>query len=80
MYIDIPNVWPDLLELWTEGTPCNKLPDYKILYWDDSYIKFHFRKTIEFGFLIDDRVDNRMLTILYGPNPAQSDWVKNMNM
>ncbi len=30
----IPDVWPDLIELWTEGTSCNKLPDYKILYWD----------------------------------------------
>ncbi len=50
--IDIPDVWPDLLELWTEGTPCNKFPDYKMLYYDDSYIKFHFGKPIVCGLLI----------------------------
>ncbi len=32
------------------------------------------------GILIDDRVDDRMLTTLYGPNPAQSDWCKRMTM
>ncbi len=30
--MDIPDVWPDLNELWTEGTSCNKIPDCQILY------------------------------------------------
>ncbi len=78
--LDIPDVWPELNELWTDGTTCNKLPDYKSLYWDWSYIIFHYGKPIVCGVLIDDRVDNHMLTTLYGPNPAQSDWCKSMTM
>ncbi len=78
--IDIPDVWPNLNGLWTEGKPCNKLPDNEILYRYDSYIKLHFRKPIVCGLLIDDSVNDRMLTTLYGPNPGQSDWCKNMIM
>ncbi len=71
--IDIPDVLPDLNELWSEGTSCNKLPDYKMLCWDRSYIKFHYGQPIVCGILIDDRVDDRMLTTLYGPNPYEAD-------
>ncbi len=32
------------------------------------------------GLLLDDRIDDHMLTTLYGPNPAQSDRCKNMTV
>ncbi len=78
--IDIPDVWPDLNELWSEGTSCNKHLVYKILYSDGSYIKFHYDKPIVCGILIDDRVYDHMLTTLYGLNQTQADWCKSMTM
>ncbi len=49
---DRPDTWPNFMELWVEGTPCNKLPYMIIEYWDGSYLKCHYSKSVIVGVLV----------------------------
>ncbi len=46
---DVPDPWPNLQQLWNYDTPCNKLSDVIFKYWDGSYLKSRFGKSVVIG-------------------------------
>ncbi len=67
----MPDPWSNFQILWEYDTPCNKLTDVNIKYWDGSYLKCHCCKPAVVGIRVesDGKIDELMLTTCYGKYP-----------
>ncbi len=64
--------------MWKLDTPCNKLPDVIIKYWDGSYLKCCYGKPDVVGIQVgsDGKIDELMLTTPYRKYTQNESWCK----
>ncbi len=64
--------------LWEINTPCNKLHDIILEYWDCSFLKCNCGKPVIVGIWVGHggKIDELMLTTRYGRYPSDESWCK----